>query len=365
MAKKNMGKVKRYRRSFYSGRQKVLRAVAVVVAILALFGLGWLVGPALINFGTSTWYNLTSGAKEPEQGTSVPGADSQPADSQPGAGEGQPTPEPTATPQPQEDLTQGSWAFLSAEQVSEQQLASTVQSLVEQQVKYAVIPLKDNQGNVLYQSQVATAVPSVVAGAFDGAAVADALRQQGIVPVASLSVFRDAAAAYVDRTMAVKYQNTEALWLDAARESGGKPWLNPYADTAVQYISDLIGEAKQMGFEQFWLSEVRFPPVGGRNQAGYGATNGVTESQRLATAIDTWQKLADCWIAYPLQIASGANETLTGGPVSALGIQRLAVIAPETLTEEETAQLETAKAAAGEYLGVQNGTSFTVQAAGN
>ena len=40
MAKKNLGKVKRYRRSFYSGRQRAARIAGGVLALAALFALG-------------------------------------------------------------------------------------------------------------------------------------------------------------------------------------------------------------------------------------------------------------------------------------------------------------------------------------
>lgn len=52
--------------------------------------------------------------------------------------------------------------------------------------------------------------------------------------------------------MAIHYRDAENpqsdyLWLDAAANAGGKPWLNPYAASAVDYISGLIEEARQPG----------------------------------------------------------------------------------------------------------------------
>ena len=49
MARKNMGKVKRYRRSFYSGGQQLRRILGAVLALAALFAAGWLIGPAVID----------------------------------------------------------------------------------------------------------------------------------------------------------------------------------------------------------------------------------------------------------------------------------------------------------------------------
>ena len=77
MAKKNLGKVKRYRRSFYSGRQRASRIAGGVLALVALFAVGWLAGPAVINFGTSTWYSIVRGdsdnppTSQPERGMTI------------------------------------------------------------------------------------------------------------------------------------------------------------------------------------------------------------------------------------------------------------------------------------------------------
>lgn len=357
MAKKNMGKVKRYRRSFYSGRQRAMRVLAAVGGIVLLFALGWFAGPALVQLGSNAWHSL---ATEPSE-TSTPNSQtgtSQPE--QPGSQPEQTEPSAQPTEQPGEDLTQGSWAFVDSSQLADP--AALASELASQGVGYAVVTLKDAAGNVYYNSGVETAAAGLVQGGFDAAAVAQALQQQGIVPVAGICAFRDPIAAGANRAMAVMYQDTEYLWLDAALESGGKPWLNPYSQLAVQYITDLMNEARSMGYQKIWLSGVQFPTPAGRSQANYGATNGVSEQQRLAALIDQWQQQDDCWIVYPLEVASGANETLTGGPVAQLGIHKLAVQASQSLTEEENAQLEAAKGAASQYLGVQSGQTFTVQA---
>lgn len=102
MAKKNLGKVKRYRRSFYSGRQRASRIAGGVLALVALFAVGWLAGPAVINFGTSTWYSIVRGdsdnppTSQPES-ASVPQSASEP--------EGQPASEPQPPKRPRPAAT--------------------------------------------------------------------------------------------------------------------------------------------------------------------------------------------------------------------------------------------------------------------
>ena len=59
-----------------------------------------------------------------------------------------------------------------------------------------------------------------------------ALKDAGLTPVAAICAFQDPIAARADRTMAIHYRDAENpqsdyLWLDAAANAGGKPWLNP------------------------------------------------------------------------------------------------------------------------------------------
>ena len=65
MSKKNLGRVKRYRSSFYRSRRFWLRRfLSGAVALAVIFALGWFIGPAVINFGTHTWYSLKDGGRE-------------------------------------------------------------------------------------------------------------------------------------------------------------------------------------------------------------------------------------------------------------------------------------------------------------
>ena len=308
MARKNMGKVKRYRRSFYSGGQQLRRILGAVLALAALFAAGWLIGPAVIDFGTSTWYSLKEGGGE-SSGTST--GTSQPA-SEPQA-EPEATPEPQPTPEPAINPEDGGWAFVSISGLSSaEQAASTAQSLVAEGVRYAVVPCKDSQGYVYYQSGVATAQSSISATTFDAAAV-QALKDAGVTPVAAICAFQDPLAPYVDRSLAVRYQDTDYFWLDAAADAGGKPWLNPYSDGAVSYITSLIDEVRAMGFEQVWLTGVQFPTTAGRDKANYGDTAGVSMGERLAQVLSTWQAGGDCWVEYPLsEVLAGSDSQLLG-----------------------------------------------------
>lgn len=362
MAKKNMGKVKRYRHSFYSGKQRAMRVIGGVIALLVLFVVGWLVGPAVVNFGSNVWYSMTRGDSNKPQDNSQP-ASAASSGSDAAAGVATPTPEPTATPAPATDLSQGSWAFVQESSLSNQQaIEDTAQKLADQGVRYAVVTLKDDQGSIYYNSALPEAAAGIAPTAFDAKAVAQALQQKNIVPVAAICAFKDPIAAASQRSMAVMYQDTDYLWLDAAQDAGGKPWLNPYSQQAQAFITGMIQEARDMGYEQIWLSGVQFPTKAGRDMASYGDTAGVSEADCLKNLIQTWQQGGTCWIEYPLTVATGADVSLTGGSINDLGIENLAVKTDGTLDEETQQTLQQVKTDSGAtYIGVRNGDSFTVE----
>ena len=163
MAKKNLGKVKRYRRSFYSRGQQARRILGAVLALAALFAAGWLIGPAVIDFGTSTWYSLKEGGGA-SSGASQPASEPQATPA--------PTPAPEPTPAPALSPEDGGWAFVSISGLSSaEQAAATAQSLAAEGMRYAVVPCKDSQGYVYYQSSVAAAQTNISATTFDAAAV--------------------------------------------------------------------------------------------------------------------------------------------------------------------------------------------------
>ncbi len=363
MAKKNLGKVKRYRRSFYTGRQRITRTAGIVILLIVLFLAGWLVGPAVINFGSNLWYSIVN----PTSGETF-----KPQSVQSEVSSGSVTSEPESQPEPVETpapaipaADERGWAFVNAADVADAEKAkSTAAALAQQGVGFVVIPMKDSTGSLYYASNLEQAQGSLASVQISGADVADAFVQQGIIPVAGICAFQDPIASSVNRSMAVMYQDTDYLWLDAAADAGGKSWLNPYSAQAVEYISAVIDEVKALGFEQIWLSGVQFPTVSGRDMASYGDTAGISESQCLASALSQWQEKAVCWVEYPLNVASGAETRLTGGTIDALGIENLAVRVNGELTEEVKAQLETVKIAAGakNYVGVRSGEGFTVEA---
>ncbi|MCI2046335.1 MAG: putative glycoside hydrolase [Faecalibacterium sp.] len=340
MAKKNsMGKVKRYRHSFYSGRLFLAKkAIAWVVGIAALFAVGFLAAPAVLNWGTHVWYTKIKGLNL-SQSTSV--AESEPASSA-ASSEAASTASEQAASTPTAQIGEGSWTTLSLAALGDQTaIDQAAADLATQGVHYGVVPLKDASGYIYYASAVPNAAKSIAATTIDASATAAALKAKGIVPVAYLCAFQDPLSAYTDRTMAIHYGGSDYLWLDAASDAGGKPWLNPYADTAVQYIGDLIEEAYNMGYEQVILSTAQFPAYVGAKQ-DFGDTQGRDRAAQLTQDFAAWETRFDgrvtLWYEVSYANCAAPGTALGDSMPGALGVENLMIQLPaESDTSAESA----------------------------
>lgn len=249
-------------------------------------------------------------------------------------------------------IVEGSWAEADITALTEDaSIRAAAQQLASQGVKYAVVTLKDSTGVVYYASQVPAAAASPASVTVDPARVAAIFREEGLIPVAKLAAFRDPAGARADHAMAIGYKGQAYLWLDNKASADGKPWLNPYADAAVQYIGDLIDELHTAGFEQVVLENVQFPASTSSKQ-DYGTTNGVSRADQLRADMAVWEQRfgngVTLWYSYTLAEVANTSSTL-GVPAAQLGVKNLVVRVPSasTMTAEERAALVQAQTEAG------------------
>ena len=339
--RKRNKKVKRYRRSFYSRGMKVKKALGILLLAAVVLGAAWLAAPYVLDWATHTWYTVVRDRELPASSEAVSSqadprpepASSRPEPASSQAASSQAAASSEALPVAGTAIREGSWASVSLSALGDEaSIRATAQNLAQQGVTYALIPLKDATGYIYYASAVPAASRSVAAHVVDPARIAAIFKEEGLVPVAGVAAFQDPIAAYTDRGMSIQYAGGGGyLWLDAANAAaGGKAWLNPYADSAVQFIGDLIEELYGCGFEQVCLSAVQFPPAVSSSQ-GFGETGGLSRDARLAADIAAWDaRFADrvtLWYEYPLASCTGVSTTLGALPAQ-LGVQNLVVSLP-------------------------------------
>jgi hypothetical protein len=364
MARNKRQRIKHYKRSFYSIEQRFKKGVALAVLIIVVLILAWLAAPHVLDWATHTWYTVvrdrdlsasSQTAEETPQETTEPTA--APTETA--------TPEPTPTPTPSgTEIRQGTWASVDVSALEDADAIEMVaQSLAQEGVTYALIELKDTSGNIYYRSSLEAAANSIADTVIDLETVATTFREAGITPVAWMAAFRDPIAPYTVRSMGIRYKS-EYMWLDAASVSaGGKPWLNPYSEEAVQFIGDLIEEVHSFGFEQVVLGNVQFPSAVSSKQ-DFGTTGGATRSEQLTKDIAAWQeRFADevtLWYEYPLSTCQEADNT-TGTLPSELGVANLMIRLSSGATDESTldAVAQQMKEQGVEYVVVHDSTGVS------
>ncbi len=366
MAKYKRKKVKRYRRSFYTRAETIKRAVGIGALVLAVLVAAWFAAPHVLDWATHTWYTVVKNRDLDAESAAAasssvlpqePAASSEPEE--PVAAEPE---EPQAEPLDGKAVGAGSWAVLERSELTDASaVTAAVQRLAQQGAAYALVPLKEADGSIYYKSAVANASRSIAEQTVDAALIAQTLRDNGIIPVAQLCAFQDPKSAYADRSMAIHY-SAEMLWLDnVSAEAGGKPWLNPYADSAVQFVGDLVEEVCGMGYEQVVLTGVQFPKAVSAKQ-DFGETGGKSRAEQLRADIAAWQSRFEgsvvLWFSCPAQQAAQSSGEL-GDPAVKLGMQNLLLTADTAMSEKTRAELEQTAAAAGvEQLVIRDGSAL-------
>ena len=321
-------KVKRYRRSFYTREMRLKKGIGIAVLVVAVLAAAWVAAPHVLDWATHTWYTVvrdrdlsaSSAVSESASSGTQSTAASEPAASS--VPEKEPEPEVKGT-----DIVTGLWAEVDVTTLTD-----------EAAIRSAARQLKA-QGMT---SQTAVGAANAAPTQVELTSVASIFKEEGLVPVAALTAFRDPAGARADHALAIRYQGQEYLWLDNKASAGGNPWLNPYAAETMQYIGDLIAEVHAAGFDQVLLENVQFPSSTSAKQ-DYGTTNGVDRAGQLTADIAAWRArfgaTVPLWYGYSLAEVTGSSSPL-GAPAAQLGVKNLLVKVPSSSTLDAAAREE-------------------------
>lgn len=140
----------------------------------------------------------------------------------------------------------------------------------ETEINSMVIDLKDDKGEISYESDLKLAQET---GAnrkkiknLDH--LLYILQQHNIFPIARIVVFKDPIVSSSRPDLAVHHING-GIWKDRK----GLSWMDPYNQENWQYIADLAKEAINKGFKEIQLDYIRFPSDGATVNAVYPAKN--------------------------------------------------------------------------------------------
>lgn len=201
-----------------------------------------------------------------------------------------------------------------------------------------VVPMKTSEGEILYDSQVpeATTWGAISKATTDVDEVISAIEEQGLIPIAELSAFEDDMASTAKYENSYCYTNeTTATYLFGGKN--GISWLNPYQDSAREYICNLSKELYEIGFQEIWLNGVQFPPQGITSKVGTNA-NGISQDEILKTFISEMEQTGVPFvISYSWDAVGGGQEAMTlyGGDPTTYGASKLSPILDSSASAEE------------------------------
>ncbi len=130
----------------------------------------------------------------------------------------------------------------------------------EEKIKYVEVPLKVSGGEIYYATNNYYATSAGIIQSYTKLSeIVSAISSAGYKPVATVSTFNDNIIPNYFRDMGYLTFDDGSQWIDNDAEAGGKPWMNPFSETAVSYNSDIVEEIAQAGFDKVVCYDFIFP----------------------------------------------------------------------------------------------------------
>ena len=143
-----------------------------------------------------------------------------------------------------------------------------IAQLKENNFNAIVIDIKDEAGQLSYNSEVQTAVDIKASRKMisDIKSVINELKENEIYVIGRIVTFKD--PIYASNVTEIAYKKADGtVWKD----SNGRAWPNPYNPNSWEYPIALAKEAATLGFQEIQFDYVRFPSSEGRTKTiAYG-----------------------------------------------------------------------------------------------
>lgn len=250
---KNKGrKIYKTKEKNYYGKSPVGKAFSVGLTVLLIGGIvfiGYSVAEPLIN------YTKKKGDSTAE--SAVIASDTTPTDEN-----GEPVTDEGAAPQVPVSAEAYRAYALDPLDISDTQSIKAALKRVpsEEKIEYIEVPLKVSGGNIYYATNNYYATSSGVIQSYTKLSdIVSAISAEGYKPVALVSTFNDNIIPNYFRDMSYLTVDDGSQWIDNDIDAGGKPWMTPFSESAVEYNTDIVEEVAQAGFERVVCYDFVFP----------------------------------------------------------------------------------------------------------
>lgn len=200
----------------------------------------------------------------------------------------------------------------------------------QKEYKTVIIDVKNTDGKVLYQSELALPqkTGAIAQDAYDLKAIVEEIQQAGFTVTARMSALQDPISAHADYNTSYLYADTNYTWLDNSASLGGKAWLNPYLTATQEYMTGLVEELTDAGCDAVLVQKMRFPTAY-TSKLNQGSTT-VARQDMLADLAKQMQDAADGKpVIFCFDAEAYFNKNVTQYDGTPGGISGLRYVCPE------------------------------------
>ncbi len=150
-------------------------------------------------------------------------------------------------------------------------------------INAVVIDMKHDDGTLAYISETDFAVTAGVNPEDDESVRSSiaSLKDAGLHLIARVSAFKDNIVPRKIQYSSV-HVRSGVIWLDYNYHT----WLDPYSQSACEYISSVSAELCELGFDEILLDHVQFPTVGKTNLLYYEDEATISREEAISSFLD-------------------------------------------------------------------------------
>ena len=180
---------------------------------------------------------------------------------------------------------------------------------LDNSVNAVAVRLKDDGGRLLYDSAVRGAIDC---GAVEGGSAArsaiEGLVASKYYTIGRISTLHDSIYAYAHMTDAAVCQQSGLVWYD----TNSTHWLAPEKQAAREYVTEIVTECAQMGFDELLLEDFQYPRDGRMSRIKTDERTMTQQEALMLLADDIHTALEQAGYKGKLSVSIDADIVLAG-----------------------------------------------------
>lgn len=179
--------------------------------------------------------------------------------------------------------------------LSIEQVRTFLENVDTEMYNAVVVPLKDEDGIIYYSTNATLAANcgAISSKQVDIASITDIIKSYGLKPIASIYSLQDHTAAHTRYGTSYFWMNDgSTTWLDAKVVNGGRPWMNPYMQNTIDYLSAIASELDAAGFRDLLVYGNQYPNTTLQQKLGVGKDGRVSRTDQLQKVLQAMQDAA-------------------------------------------------------------------------